>query len=688
VKAIRTTVCVLVSALLIAGSVQVKGGPAPVGMASGADPGTWVKGPQPFVTILCRFADSEGEPEPPSYFAMIMGDAYPGLGDYWREVSYGQVSLAGSRVIGWYTLPEPWAAYLANGFHLPDTERLSAACIHAANADVYFPDYTGINLAFDADYQGRALGGRATVELDGVSKSYGITWIWRNRFHEQATWAHEMGHAFGLSHSSTREDGEEYDNPWDVMSASGPCSPDSLYGSVGQHPIAYDKYILGWIPPGRVYVAPQQGQAAVVLTRLAQPGAEGYLLAMVPIAGSRTHFYTVEARRRVGYDVHLPSDAVLIHEVDESRPRPAQLVGRIAQGNGSVDEGVWTVGSRFADRQHGIAISVEAETAAGYAVKMVTGLPPEQGVPEGKHRESASRGQSAGLALPAAAVASGGPIAVAETPWGDQWLLWVTRCEGAGVMPESTDIWLARRRLGPGALAAGTAEGWEAAIRLNTATGLTLDPAVAADGAGNAYVVWSALEGYGSDIYFAYLPASGGGGSRERVSAGTRGVPGWAWTPAIAVDSRTNVYVAWVGARDGAQAIYLACRAADAGSASEEGRWGPSTRLRDGYPGQVANPAIAVDRQGNLYAAWIATPFCTGIKGYIGVIEATVRPAGGEWGPVAQVTAGVGGDELPRLAIEFEEDGANAAVERPFVSWVDNTGQIVRAPLTGPDGQP
>ena len=70
-------------------------------------------GPQPFISILCKFADEDDEPLPPAYFEGLFGAARPGLADYWREVSYGQISLEGSRTVGWYALSRPSTEYLA-----------------------------------------------------------------------------------------------------------------------------------------------------------------------------------------------------------------------------------------------------------------------------------------------------------------------------------------------------------------------------------------------------------------------------------------------------------------------------------------------------------------------------------------------------------------------------------------------
>ena len=60
-------------------------------------PGAQVqRGARPFLTVLCRFPDVPGEPKPPAFFERLLGESYPGLGDYWRTVSYGAIGLAGS----------------------------------------------------------------------------------------------------------------------------------------------------------------------------------------------------------------------------------------------------------------------------------------------------------------------------------------------------------------------------------------------------------------------------------------------------------------------------------------------------------------------------------------------------------------------------------------------------------------
>ena len=100
-------------AALWVGSLRVEGASTTGADTSGpaASP-TLVSGSHPWVTILCRFADSAGTtPAPASYFEGLMGADYPGMNHYWREQSYGMANIDGSQVVGWFTLPRTRAQY-------------------------------------------------------------------------------------------------------------------------------------------------------------------------------------------------------------------------------------------------------------------------------------------------------------------------------------------------------------------------------------------------------------------------------------------------------------------------------------------------------------------------------------------------------------------------------------------------
>ena len=75
---------------------------------------------------------------------------------------------------------------------------------------------------------------------------------------------------------------QRYGNMWDVMSVDGPCRTEPGYGRIGQHPIAYQKDILGWIPAERIFVAWPDSQTTITLEQPALPASSDYLLARNP----------------------------------------------------------------------------------------------------------------------------------------------------------------------------------------------------------------------------------------------------------------------------------------------------------------------------------------------------------------------------------------------------------------------
>jgi CARDB len=341
-----------------------------------------VTGPQPWVTILCRFADfPEVTPRQREYFESLMGSSYPGMDHYWREVSYENISLTGSLVVGWYTLPQERAYYVydrdGNGVEEVDFKRTAEDCTAAADSDVFLPAFTGINLMFNQPLDCCSWGGGAVLTRDGLTRLYHATWMPPEGFETQFLVAHEMGHGFGLPHSSGPYDAT-YDSDWDTMSGGGTCEAlDVTDGCIGVHTISYHKDLLGWIPPERKYIPSSGGTETITMERLAQPAFEaGYLMAQVPIGGSTTQFYTVEARRFAGYDVSVPGEAIVIHKVDTNRVKPAQVVD--VDGNGDPNDAgaMWTPGETFSDAANGISVSVDEATLTGFQITVSYNPPP------------------------------------------------------------------------------------------------------------------------------------------------------------------------------------------------------------------------------------------------------------------------------------------------------------------------
>jgi Divergent InlB B-repeat domain len=333
-----------------------------------------VSGPQPWATVLCRFADfASTTPNPVSYFqSLVMGGTAPSLDHFWREHSYNNVNLAGSAVYGWYNLPQPRSYYVYGNPLQLDFSRAGNDCAGAAaGAGVSFTSFVGINLIFNADLDGFAWGGSYTL----FGRVYRTTWVPPWGYQNQGPIAHEMGHGFGLAHSSGPYSAT-YDSRWDVMSDIwDSCPPvDPTYGCVGVSTIAYHKDKLGWIPGAQKYVASPGTTKTLLMERLDQPTTSNYLIAQLPIVGSSTQFYTVEVRRFAGYDAKVPGEAVVLHKVDTTlSDRNAKVVDTDGNGNSNDAGAMWTPGETFQDATNGLTVTVNAQVGNGYQLTICNG---------------------------------------------------------------------------------------------------------------------------------------------------------------------------------------------------------------------------------------------------------------------------------------------------------------------------
>ncbi len=388
------------------GRVRAHLAEGPLGRAEGFRPGTrraaaltlleapdsgsargGVTGSQPWVSILCKFADVDAEPENVAFFHNMYANTVGGLDDFWRKQSYGNIDIVGSVAVDWVDLPGNQTDYVpepGSGTGA-DLSGLFDDCTAAADPFVDFSNhgqggFSGINQMFNEWLDCCAWGGSRFATLDGVTKSWRVTWEPPWGYADAAVIAHEMGHGFGLPHSNNFDnDTNPYDSPWDVMSAAtGYAINDATYGRQGKHHTAYHKNRLGWIAPDEMRTVAPGETVTITIDAMAVSSTSNYRMAIVPIPDS-DDWYTVESRKRRGYDGNLPGDAVIISEVDTSRGEPAWSVdideppANYADNDGTM----FVPGETFFDPPSGIWIRVDSETPDGYVVTIgaQTGFP-------------------------------------------------------------------------------------------------------------------------------------------------------------------------------------------------------------------------------------------------------------------------------------------------------------------------
>ena len=349
---------------------------------------------RPFLNVLVRFSDTIATtPHPRSWYEALFGTNYPALSHFFYHVSYGRIDVSETVTLDWLNLPQIKTNYtLFNGSYLEfDESKLLADIYPLLPSSIQLSNFFGVNIFCNAD-DGGSEGLSSWVNFPATAKPYlfGIPKgpigffcsIIPLRGGNQHVVSHEMGHSFGLDHSSGPYS-TPYDSDWDFMSRGRNLNqPDPQFGPISVFGNAYHLMHVSWMPTNRVYVT-SRGTNTLRIERLSDPATMDYLVAKVPIGSSQTHYYTVESRMYAGYDVSgvLPGEAVLIHQVDENRgatpgvfgsgDRRSQVIDPDNNGNPNDASAMWTPGETFVDSTNGVSVKVLSKDTTGFNVQII-----------------------------------------------------------------------------------------------------------------------------------------------------------------------------------------------------------------------------------------------------------------------------------------------------------------------------
>lgn len=346
----------------------------------------------PWVTLLCKFRDDPSEPTTVSFVQDMFGDGVGQINHWFRQVSYERMNINGSLVLGWYTLPGTRSDYIRGNSSDDDVddERMTRECMHAADDDVDFANFFGVNTFFNSGFNPFAVGfGKPRqVSLDNAG-AMATTAISSPAWTEQTAVLHEMALGMGLPRANNSDrDATSFDNPWTNMSdGRGHAVEDLRYGFLAKHLNAFEKYSLGWLRSSEVTelrldsVVP--GGLQIRLTPMSSTTVTAESRRAVILRDPRygqNVFYTIEARDNTGvgyYDDLLPATAVIVHQVDLSRDEPAWILFDTSTRQqpstyAATEDDLWRVGETI--QLPGASIAVRGRTRDGFTLVVETGL--------------------------------------------------------------------------------------------------------------------------------------------------------------------------------------------------------------------------------------------------------------------------------------------------------------------------
>lgn len=343
-----------------------------------------VTGNTRWVNIACRFADmKDTTPKPMDYFQAMMVNVAPGMDHYWRTTSANLVNIEGSGAFGWYNLPDDKGTYtrLASVNTGNALQKLMNDCVKQAidNDNVDFSQYGGINMMLNDTFGCCAWGGRMGVNVNGKTIQFRTTWLPPWAYDSLHVIAHEMGHGWGLPHSSGPY-GKVYDSAWDIMSGGNTNHTDAIcrvgdekLGCYQVGTIGFHLAMLGWIPDNQMLTVKKGESATVKIDALTTIASSKNLLTVFVPTGSGNSFYTVDVRTFVDYDRNLPGEAVVLHQVVPNRSSPAHVVDGDNNGNPNDKGAMWLPGETFTDAQNKIKVEVLSREGNTFTVRITNG---------------------------------------------------------------------------------------------------------------------------------------------------------------------------------------------------------------------------------------------------------------------------------------------------------------------------
>lgn len=317
---------------------------------------------RPTAVVLAKFPDVECEPFSKGALQRMFLGPYPSIDHYVQRSTSGRVSLRGTQVVGWVTLPKSRQYYQSRPY---PNETVAQDALQVADPSLDLRQFDLLTIYTNAVVAGVSSAGGIHAAPDGVDRE----WVWcvieplEGMDRLFGLTAHELGHALGLSHSSTVQGAPSW---WTGMGMV-------MSGGVPRTYSGFDRFALNGIPPKQIVTVTGSEARIVELSNVNDSGSAGHRLIQVPAEVGHA-YYTIELRQPDNlYDraPMLPDAGVIIHEVVPGRGGVSiDPFSNSAGGCNSLvipppgysaaeaEKRAWHAGQEFADPRSGVRVKV------------------------------------------------------------------------------------------------------------------------------------------------------------------------------------------------------------------------------------------------------------------------------------------------------------------------------------------
>ena len=338
-----------------------------------------VTGPQNVFVITVQFPDKPASTQ----ISDIQNRVFTEMDRYYRNVSYGKITLTGDISESWILLPHNMS-YYGDYDGRNDHSSGARALIDDAIKEIDpLKDFRGFNCVLvvhageDEAYSQEVTDiwswgyweGLSATTSDGITFDQGAV---VSEFNSLGCFCHEFGHIIGLPdlYNYDFNSSQRFVENWGLMGYG--CQNGNPPGSKPAHILSWGKMFLGWINSSEVIEITHRQPLNVTLEPL-ETLSTGTKVVKIRVAPK--FFYLVEVRA----DNNLPDTGVLIAFINETKGSGGGIV-KVVDSNlstTSLNDAIFHVGEIFEETKHHFTIKVfEHLENSSYTIQISNKLMP------------------------------------------------------------------------------------------------------------------------------------------------------------------------------------------------------------------------------------------------------------------------------------------------------------------------